>query len=295
MYGVSVNQSGPTVSTSYPLDRYMEDNAYLGDLTNSLTGTNYQQGVDFDLNEYNARWCVTPEFPTGTYAYFVCISSNGTPVFPYNIGRAFFGNPTGNSVSTFSETVTTNYLGGPNMRESLSAPARNGNNIVLTWSAIEGGTYRVESKDDLSAANWTPFSTNIISASVMGIATNANGATNAVRFYRAARTALASYDGSSSSGGGSSSVAPGGSASRGTTVTVTITLPTTPPWPPANAPISSVTLAGSISGTSISDSTQGTVIATFAIPANASTGAQNVIVVFNMGPTYTLTGGFTIN
>ena len=294
MYGISINQSGPTVSTSYPLGRYMEDNAYLGDLTNSVTGTNYQQGVDFDLNEYNARWCATPEFPGGTYAYFVCINSNGTPVFPYNIGRSFFGNPSGGSVSSFGEVVTTNFVGGPNKRESMSAPARSGNNMVLTWSAIEGGTYRVESKDDLSASSWNPFNTNTITASATGSATNLNAATAATRCYRVARTALANYDGNTS-GGGSSSVAPGGSASRGTTVTVTITLPTSPPWPPANAPISSVTLAGSISGTSISDSTQGTVIATFAIPSNAPTGAQNVVVVFNMGPTYTLTGGFTIN
>ena len=114
------------------------------------------------------------------------------------------------------------------------------------------------------------------------------------RFYRVARTAVANYDGNTG-GGGSTSVVPGGSASRGATVTVTITLPTTPPWPPANAPISSVTLAGTISGTNISDATQGSVLATFVIPSNAPTGAQNVVVVFNSGPTYTLTGGFTIN
>ena len=60
-------------------------------------------------------------------------------------------------------------------------------------------------------------------------------------------------------------------------------------------PSSSVTLAGTINGTSISDCTQGTVIATFAIPANAATGAQNIVVTFTSGPTYTLTGGFTIN
>ena len=34
MYGVSINQTGPSVSSSYPLGRYMEDNAYLGDLVN---------------------------------------------------------------------------------------------------------------------------------------------------------------------------------------------------------------------------------------------------------------------
>ena len=80
-FGVNSNQSGPSVSSSYPLDRYMEDNDYLGD-------HGYVQGVDFDLEEYNGQWCVTPEFPNGTYAYFVSISSNGTPTFPYNIGRA---------------------------------------------------------------------------------------------------------------------------------------------------------------------------------------------------------------
>jgi hypothetical protein len=294
MYGESINQSGPTVSTSYPLGRYMEDNAYLGDLTNSLTGTNYQQGVDFDLNEYNVRWCYTPEFPTGNYAYFVCISSNGTPVFPYNIGRCFFGNPTG-STTALSEAVTTNFYGGPHLQETMNAPSKSGNNIVLTWNGLEGGTYRVEAASNVTQQAWAPIGTNTISGGISGTATHVNGGTNSVQFYRVARTALASYDGASSGSGGSTSVAPGGSASRGTTVTVTITLPTTPPWPPANAPISSVTLAGTISGTSISDSTQGQVIATFTIPANAPTGAQNVVVVFNSGPTYTLTGGFTIN
>ncbi len=295
MYGTSINQTGPSVSTSYPLDRYMEDNAYLGDLTNSLTGTNYQQGADFDLNEYNVRWCVTPEFPAGTYAYFVCISSNGTPVFPYNIGRAFFGNPTGASVASLSETVTTNFNGGPNLRELLNAPLRSGNNVVLTWSGVEGGTYRVQAASDLSNQGWVSVSTNNVSGAVAGTGTDTNGATNSYRFYRVQRIGLANYDGSTGGSGGSTSVAPGGSASRGTTVTVTITLPTTPPWPPANAPISSVTLAGTISGTNVSDSTQGQVVATFSIPANAPTGAQNVVVVFNSGPTYTLTGGFTIN
>jgi hypothetical protein len=191
--------------------------------------------------------------------------------------------------------VTTNFLGGPNLRESLKAPSRSGSNLVLTWSAIEGGTYRVEAENNLSGSNWVAINTNTVSGSAIGSATELNGGTNACRFYRVARTALASYDPvSGSAGGGNTSFAPGGSASRGTTVTVTITLPTTPPWPPANAPISSVTLAG-ISGTSISDSIQGTVLATFAIPSNAPTNAQNIVVVFNVGPTYTLTGGFTIN
>ncbi len=287
VYGVSTNQTGPAVNTTYPLGRYMEDNDYLGDL-------GYVQGVDFDLDEYNGRWCVTPEFPDGTYAYFVSISSNGTPTFPYNIGRAFYGNPTGSAQTSISEAVTTNFLGGPNLAPVLNPPVLNNGIVTLTWSATEGGTYRLETSTNL--ANWSTNATGIAASLNTGSHTNSN--TSDIGFFRVVQTALATYDsagGTTGGGGGSTSVAPGGSATRGTTVTVTITLPTTPPWPPAGAPVSSVTLAGTITGTSVSYTTQGQVVATFTIPAGAPTGAQNVVVVFNMGPTYTLTGGFTIN
>jgi hypothetical protein len=116
LYGVSSNQPARHSRASTRNGCYMEDNDYLGDLDQLRnTGTNYQQGVDFDLDEYNGRWCVTPEFPDGTYAYFVAINSNGTPVFPYNIGRGFYGSPVGGSVSAISETVVTNFLGNTNL------------------------------------------------------------------------------------------------------------------------------------------------------------------------------------
>ena len=284
LYGT--NSAGPTDTSTYPVGRYMEDKAYLGDLTNAATGQKYVMGTNtFDLDEYNGRWCVTPEFTNGTYAYFVSIATNGTPVFPYNIGRAFYANPTG-AVATISEPVTTNYLGGPNATPSLNAPTVKNGAVTLTWSATEGGTYMVQSSTNFSA--WTTNSTTVVA--VLNAASYTNISSDNCRFYRVAQTALATYDAVSVSG----TVAPGGSATRGTTVTVTITLPSTPPWPPANAPITSVTLAGSIAGTSISDSTQGTVIATFTIPANASTGAQNIVVVFTSGPTYTVSS-LTLN
>ena len=290
LYGVSANQSGPMVTDAYPFGRYMEDNAYLGDLTNSVTGSNYQQGVDFDLDEYNGRWCVTPEFPNGTYAYFVAISSNGTPVFPYNIGRAFYGDPVGGAVQSITEAVVTNFLGNTNLAATLATPVIGNGTVTIAWSALEGGTYQVEAATNIAnSSSWTVIADGVPANRTTGSYTN--GLASGREFYRVARTAVANFD----SVDITSSVAPGGSAARGSTVTVTITLPSSPPWPPANAPISSVTLAGSIGGTSISDSTQGTVIATFAIPSNAATGAQNVVVTFQNGPTYTLTGGFTIN
>jgi len=293
LYGVSSNVlAGPTTSgTNYPVGRYMEDNDYLGDLGKT-------KDVDFDLDENNGRWCVTPEFPGGTYAYFVSIRTNGTPTFPYNIGRAYYGYPSGGSVSSFTETVTTNFLGGPNIRESMNTPVRSANNIVLTWSAIEGGTYRVDAENSLSGSNWSGIATSTLSGTATGNFTETNGALNSTRFYRVARTALATYDPvSGSSGGTGGFVAPGGSVSRGngTNISVTISLPTNPPQPPAgNVPIS-VTLAGTIGGTAISRPTAGTVVATFSIPANAPTGAQNIVIIFNPAPTYTMSGAFTIN
>jgi len=284
LFNVSSNQVGPNVSASFPLGRYMEDNDYLGD-HGIAPGTN-----TYDLDEYNGRWCVTPEFPQGTYAYFVSISSNGTPTFPYNIGRGFYGNPTGGTVTTISETVVTNFLGNTNLTPTLNSPSVNSGKVTLTWSALEGGTYLVESTTNFTS--WTTNSTTV--PAVLNTASYTNSPTDNYRFYRVARTAVANYDNAGTTVFSTTSIAPGGSASRGQTVTVTITLPSSPPNPPANAPITSVVLGGSITSTSNTDATAGTVVATFTIPSNATTGAQNIVVTFQSGPAYTISS-FTIN
>lgn len=286
-------KTGPAVNTTYALGHYIEDYDYLGD-------HGYTQGVAFDLNEQNSRWCVTPEFPAGTWAYFTTIAADGTPLFPYTIGRQYFGSPTGGA-ATISETVTTHFNGGPNKTETAEVPSidETSGNVTLTWSAVEGGTYLVQTSETLSGWNTLVPATTAASDSASIIDQGVKNL-HARRFYRIARTSLASFDTNGfdytpTGGGTSTSVAPGGSAARGATVTVTITLPTSPPNPPANLIPTSITLAGTIRGTSISRPSATTAKATFVIPANAPTGAQNIVVVFNPGPTYTLAGGFTIN
>lgn len=285
LYGVPTNiLAGPTVSSSYPFGRYMEDNDYLGD-------HGYKQGVDFDLDEYNGRYCVTPEFPGGTYAYFVAINSNGVPVYPYNIGFGYYGNPAGGAVSIIAETVVTNFLGNTNLISTMNSPAVKNGSVTLSWSAIEGGSYQIEATTNLTT--WTILATNLLPNQILGDYTNVTSLDK--RFYRVGRTNVASFDSAGTTVFSTASFAPGGSASRGSTVTVTITLPSSPPNPPSNAPITSVVLAGSITSTSNTDSTQGTVVSTFTIPSNTSTGAQNVVVTFQSpAPTYTISS-FTIN
>jgi hypothetical protein len=183
LYG-AITQTGPTVSTAYPLGRYMEDNAYLGDLGQT-------QGTDFELDEYNGRFCVTPEFPGGTYAYFASISSTGAPTFPYNIGRAFYGSPTGNTVASLTETVVTNFFGGTNAALQLSAPVLSNSTVTLVWSAVEGGTYRIESTTNL-AIGWSSKASNIVAQGVSAqVTTNRTGN---LEFYRAACTGFATYN-----------------------------------------------------------------------------------------------------
>lgn len=65
-----------------------------------------------DLDEHNGRFCKTPEFPNGTYAYFLTIDSTQEvagpfagylkPVFPYVIGKTYKGKSNRYNFSQFS-------------------------------------------------------------------------------------------------------------------------------------------------------------------------------------------------
>ena len=70
--------AGPAIGGSFPLGTYIEDYEYTG---------------NGDLDEYNGRWCVTPEYPgpVGTYAYFISTKSNGDPDFPYLFASEYYG------------------------------------------------------------------------------------------------------------------------------------------------------------------------------------------------------------
>ncbi len=180
-------KNGPAVGTNYLLGHYIEDYDYLGD-------RGYTQGVHFDLNEQNVRWCVTPEFPSGTWAYFTTINADGTPAFPYTTGRQYFGTPSGGD-STISETVTTWFHGSPSLEEAATPPAVNPatGDVTLVWSAAEGGSYLVEASTDLK--DWPDDATNVTATGATASIVE-SGAANVHdrRFYRVSRTALAPFD-----------------------------------------------------------------------------------------------------
>ena len=79
-------QQGPPVNARFPLGRYVEDFEY-------AAGTG-------DLDQYNGRFAVTPQFPKGTYAYYVTINEDGSPAFPYIFGLEYNGAATGGVART---------------------------------------------------------------------------------------------------------------------------------------------------------------------------------------------------
>ena len=180
-------QYGPAISATYALGHYIEDFDYRGDLAGQTLG------VDFDLNEQNVRFCVTPEFPAGTWAYFTPINTDGTPQYPYTTGRQFYGDPTGGA-TTISESVTTHFIGGANKALTISTPAVSGTTVTLTWSAVEGGTYSVDAS---AVSNFSPFTNKATGLVSTGISKNTSYTalgTSGTEYGRVNRTALATYD-----------------------------------------------------------------------------------------------------
>ncbi|MEN9303439.1 MAG: hypothetical protein RL264_1868 [Bacteroidota bacterium] len=87
---------GPAVNTSYPLGYFREDYEFV-----SHTGE-----ADY-LDVHNGRFCVTPEYPQGTYCYFATVDANWNSAYPYIIGPTYYGVKTGGTVTSVTETVTT--------------------------------------------------------------------------------------------------------------------------------------------------------------------------------------------
>jgi YHYH protein/Putative Ig domain len=102
---------------TYPLGIFMED---------------WQFVAGGDLDRYNGRTCVTPDYPTGTYAYFCTIGTDGKPVFPYVLGTQYYGQaataaipivngsgvlPATYSVTAVSKTATSVISSSAGMRD----------------------------------------------------------------------------------------------------------------------------------------------------------------------------------
>ena len=121
-----------TVQSGYILGDLVQDYIY-----DSSVGT---------LDEFNGKFAVTPDYPNGTYAYFMTEDSSGNPVYPYVIGRKFYGTPLfeGNSVpevlSDFPDGAAGDVVLNDSGQIAYVKMTKNGDNYYNTTKArILGG------------------------------------------------------------------------------------------------------------------------------------------------------------
>ncbi len=88
--------AGPPISATYPIGYFRED--YQFNPTSAAT-------PDY-LDIHNGRFCVTPEYPNGTYCYFATVDNNWNSAYPYVVGPTFYGVKSTVKVTTISEPVT---------------------------------------------------------------------------------------------------------------------------------------------------------------------------------------------
>ena len=82
-YSENVDRPNGPPLAQYPIGTFDEDYTWS---PNVDTGKRY-------LDNNNGRFCVTPEYPEGTYAYFLTIDVSGNPVYPYILGENYYSIP----------------------------------------------------------------------------------------------------------------------------------------------------------------------------------------------------------
>ena len=127
------SQYGPAVSSTYPLGYYLEDYEYVAGLG--------------DLDAYNGRFAVTPDYPAGTYSYVITVDASGNGVYPYIIGPQYYGQVVtedlGQGTVVIAETVTA-YSGTATPTSTAAATATATNTATSTATAAPTATSTAE-------------------------------------------------------------------------------------------------------------------------------------------------------
>jgi hypothetical protein len=59
------------------------------------------------LDVHNGRFCITPDYPNGIYAYFTTVNANHNSAYPYAVGPTFYGVKSATKVTSITEPTTT--------------------------------------------------------------------------------------------------------------------------------------------------------------------------------------------
>ena len=115
-------QNGPALR-DYALGSFVDDYKY-----------NHKSG---SLDENNGRFCITPDFPDGTYAYFLTIDTNQVPQFPYVLGDKYYSLPVS---SNYDSNINQNDVPKNSKRFYRPGMQGNGEGLIAQIDAITSGT-----------------------------------------------------------------------------------------------------------------------------------------------------------
>jgi hypothetical protein len=139
-YSLKGNRTGGPQIVDYQLGFFVNDYEYI-----------HKSG---SLDENNGRFCVTPDFPEGTYAYFLTIDSNQEPQFPYFVGENFYSLPVD---SNYNSDISQSEIPKNAKRLNSSGITNNGEGLIAFISEVKSGTIDSLQVDN-SSANFSPNS-----------------------------------------------------------------------------------------------------------------------------------------
>jgi hypothetical protein len=105
---------------TYPMGVFVDDYQFVG-------GT--------DLDRSNGRYCITPDYPNGTYAYFCTVDKSLSPVFPYVLGDRFYGDPT---VAGHNTTVNDGGVAPTTYKQDTVTKISNYDGTHSSWQFANG-------------------------------------------------------------------------------------------------------------------------------------------------------------
>ena len=144
--GYDLNGSRPNGPDTgkYPLGTFIDDYKWVPSVNSGKT----------ELDQNNGRFCVTPEYPNGTYAYFITVDANEVPQFPYILGSNYYSLPVD---SNYNSNISQDDIpvGLKALRSSLSET--NGSGFGALIQDVKKGNvssgYVESSTDNFSPGN----------------------------------------------------------------------------------------------------------------------------------------------
>ena len=138
-YYLKNNRLGGPNPSEFPLGTFIEDYEWR---PSTQTGK-------LELDENNGRFCVTPEYPEGVYAYFITIDVNGDPAFPYILGSNYYSLPVD---SNYNADLSQDDLPRYAKRLKTAGMPTNGGNTVLKINKTTSGSISALKVEDSPAS-----------------------------------------------------------------------------------------------------------------------------------------------